>query len=227
VFSSSPKKIKWLTFRFILSLILFLAILFVFVAIIDEIVLEHENGFDQRISNALSSFVSPFMTRLMEAVTFLGSSYFLFPAYVVLIVYYLFRKNLKMILDIAMIGLSSTGILHLFKEIFKRHRPLDPLIRNVTGFSFPSGHSFSSFTFFGLLIYILWKTEIKKLWKIVLSAVLFLCASAIAFSRVYLRVHYPSDVIAGFCLSVIWLTLALWALHQIDIKISAKKLEQE
>ncbi len=214
--ATTNKKAQWITSRFILALLLFLLVLFAFVAITDEIVLEHETGFDQHISQAIFSLQSPFITRLMEMVTFFGSANFLFPAYLVLIIYYLFRKNIKLALDITMMGLSSTGILFLFKEIFKRQRPLDPLIRNVTGFSFPSGHSFSSFTFFGLIIYILWKTRIKKAWKITLTILLFLSAAAIAFSRVYLRVHYPSDVIAGFCLSIIWLMLSLWILHKID-----------
>ena len=216
----ATKKAKWITSRFILALVLFLVILFVFVTITDEIVLEHENGFDQNISQAISVLASPFATRLMEVVTFFGSSYFLFPAYVVLIIYYWYRKNIKLALDITMIGLSSTGILFLFKNIFQRQRPLDPLIRDVTGFSFPSGHSFSSFTFFGLIIYILWKTGIKKMWKILVTIVLFLFAATIAFSRVYLRVHYPSDVVAGFCLSIIWLMLSLWILHKSDKKVS-------
>ena len=212
----TAKKASWITSRFILALLLFVVILFVFVAITDEIVLEHENRFDQNISQAISSLVSPFATKLMEVFTFFGSQVFLFPAYSVLIVYYLYRKNIGLALDITMIGLSSTGILYLFKEIFQRQRPTDPLIRHVTGFSFPSGHSFSSFTFFGLLIYILWTTTgMQKVWRIVSSIILFLFAAAIAFSRVYLRVHYPSDVIAGFCLSMIWLMLSLWILHKI------------
>jgi undecaprenyl-diphosphatase len=214
--SSTTKKAKWVTSRFILALVLFIVILFVFVAITDEIVLEHETGFDQNISHAISLLVSPFTTKLMEVVTFFGSFNFLFPAYLVLIIYYLSRKNIKLALDITMIGLSSTGILFLLKEIFKRQRPLDPLIRNVTGFSFPSGHSFSSFTFFGLIIYILWTTGISKAWKISATILLFLFAAIIAFSRVYLRVHYPSDVVAGFCLSIIWLMLSLWILHKVD-----------
>lgn len=221
--SATTKKATWITSRFILALVLFLAVLFVFVAITDEIVLEHDNGFDQTVSQAISSLVSPFATSVLETVTFFGSANFLFPAYVVLILYYLFRKNMKLALDITMIGLSSTGILFLFKNIFQRQRPLNPLIRNVTGFSFPSGHSFSSFTFFGLIIYILWKTGIRKAWKILITTALFLFASIIAFSRVYLRVHYPSDVVAGFCLSIIWLMLSLWILHKADKATFIKK----
>jgi len=74
----TAKKASWITSRFILALLLFVVILFVFVAITDEIVLEHENGFDQNISQAISSLVSPFATRLMEVFTFFGSQVFLF-----------------------------------------------------------------------------------------------------------------------------------------------------
>ena len=215
------RKATWITGRFIIALVLFLAILFVFVSITDEIVLEHENGFDQKIANAILPLVSPFLTSLMKTITFFGSEMFLFPAYLVLILYYIYRKSNTLALDITMIGLSSTGILFLFKNIFKRHRPLDPLISNVTGFSFPSGHSFSSFTFFGILIYLIWHANISKIWKIIIACTLFVIATTIAFSRVYLRVHYPSDVVAGFCLSLIWLMLSIWILHKADRGIIA------
>jgi len=217
------RKAKWITLRFILALVLFLATLFVFVSIADEIVLEHENGFDQNVSQAILSLVTPFVTRLMKIVTFFGSTSFLFPAYLVLIIYYLLKKKRWLAIDITMIGLSSTGVLFLFKEIFKRHRPLDPLISHVTGFSFPSGHSFSSFTFFGLLIYIIWNTKLRKFWKILIAFFLFLFAAIIAFSRVYLRVHYPSDVVAGFSLSIVWLMISLLILHKADREIASKK----
>ncbi len=214
---SKPGKAEWITLRFIIAAILFLATLFIFVSIADEIVLENNSKFDQIISKKILSFESPAITGIMEVFTFFGSHTFLFPAYIILIVFYFFQKKTRLALDIIMVGLSSTGILFLFKSIFQRTRPLDPLIKDVTGFSFPSGHSFSSFTFFGMMIYIIWQTKIRKGWKILFSVLLFLFASVIAFSRVYLRVHYPSDVIAGFCLSIVWLILSLWILHKIDL----------
>ena len=210
------RKVSWITLRLIIALVLFVATLFVFVSITDEIVLEKEGGFDPAISAAIAPLVSPVTTSLMKSFTFFGSEMFLFPAYVVLIIFYVFRKKGRLALDIGMIGLSSTGILFLFKDIFRRHRPLDPLINNVTGFSYPSGHSFSSFTFFGILIYIIWHANFKKRWKILIAFILVVFAATIAFSRVYLRVHYPSDVVAGFCLSVVWLMISISILHKTD-----------
>jgi undecaprenyl-diphosphatase len=221
--SPPQKKARWITLRLILAVILFLATLTLFVGIADQIVLEHKNNFDQAVSGYIQSFTSAGMTKTMSVVTFFGSANFLFPAYLVLIAFYIIRKKSRIALDITMVGLSSTFILFLFKDIFRRHRPLDPLVSNVTGFSFPSGHSFSSFTFFGLLIYIAWHSDIKRKWKIIISALLVLFAATIAFSRVYLRVHFPSDVVAGFCLSVAWLMLSLAILHQADRGLSRSK----
>ena len=210
------KKAEWITLRLILAVVLFLVTLFSFVAIADEIVIENENKFDLTILTKIDLLVSPERTHLMQEITFFGSANFLFPAYLILLFFYLIRKKAHLALDIAMIGLSSTGILFLLKDIFQRHRPLDPLIRKVSGFSFPSGHSFSSFTFFGILIYITWHANIRKRWKIVIAFFLIVFATIIAFSRVYLRVHFPSDVVAGFCLSVVWLMISIWILHKAD-----------
>ena len=204
--------------RIILAIFLFLLTLFVFVYIANEIVLEKETGFDTAIIHSISSLDSPGATSIMILFTFFGSHIFLFPAYIVLIIGLWIKKNKKLAVYVAAIGLTSTAILFSLKTIFQRHRPLDPLIRNVTGFSFPSGHSFSSFTFYGLIAYILWQTNISKTLKITASILLFLFAATIAFSRVYLQVHFPSDVVAGFCLSVVWLIVSFWILRIIKVE---------
>jgi undecaprenyl-diphosphatase len=198
--------------RIILAIFLFLLTLFIFVYIADEIVLEKETGFDQAVLQAIAPMHSPGATSVMTFFTFFGSHYFLFPAYVVLIVALWIRKNKRSAIDVLAIGLTSTVVLFSLKSIFQRNRPLDPLIRDVTGFSFPSGHSFSSFTFYGLVCYLIWQSNISNGWKISITLLLFLLAATIAFSRVYLQVHFPSDVVAGFCLSIVWLILSFWIL---------------
>ena len=213
------QKAKALTWRLIVAGLLLLS-LFIFWGIADEIVLEHESRFDTFVFQKLSFLTSAFTTRLMLFFTFFGSNIFLLPSYILLILFFLFfKKNRKISLDIVAIGISSTAVLFLMKDIFRRTRPTDPLIKNVTGFSFPSGHSFSAFTFFGILIYIIWKSEIKKHWKYLSSIILILFATSTAFSRVYLHVHYPSDVIAGFCLSMLWLNISFWILNKLKRQV--------
>ena len=193
-----------------------------FVYIADEIVLENETHFDQAIVGAISNYHSGTLTSVMKFVTFFGSQFFLLPSYIILIGYYLIKKRTRLAINVCAIGLTSTAVLFSLKYAFKRTRPLDPLIQHVAGFSFPSGHSFSSFTFYGLLAYIIWQSNISKAWKIFSSLLLFLLAATIAFSRVYLRVHFPSDVVAGFCLSMVWLILSFWIISKVEPRSVSK-----
>jgi len=211
------RKIKGVSIRLIVAIVILLISIGTFYIISDEAVVENESAFDHFIFNQVDPITSPSLTRIMIGITFFGSSYFLFPAYVILSAYYLiFKRNTRVTLNVAAVGLTSAGVLFVIKNIFRRHRPLHPLIQNVNGFSFPSGHSFSAFTFFGLLIYIIWKGNFKKKTKYVLSALFFLFAAAIAFSRVYLHVHFATDAIAGFCLCIIWLTISITLLNKIN-----------
>ncbi|MEO6906050.1 MAG: phosphatase PAP2 family protein [Ginsengibacter sp.] len=200
--------------RIIISIILFLVTLFVFVYIADEMVVEKENYLDTKVLAIVNQHQSPAATHFFETMTFFGSSSFLLPAYCILIIILLVEKRKKTAFDIGLIGASSTVVLQILKEIFKRHRPTDPLLAHVTGFSFPSGHSFSAFTFYALIIYLFWQLKISPLAKAAIALFFFLFAALIAYSRVYLHVHYPSDVVAGFCLSIIWLLLAFYFLRK-------------
>lgn len=207
---------KGISLRFLFVAGIFLLALLLFGFIADEMVLENETQLDQTVFAHLRSITNPSMTKLMVGITFFGSSYFLFPAYIVLILFFLLlKKNRQLSWNIAAVAITSTIILFSLKAIFHRHRPLDPLVQNVNGFSFPSGHSFSSFTLFGLLIYILWNSRMNAALRWVLTVLAFLFACAIAFSRVYLHVHFASDVIAGFCLCIVWLGVSLWLLNKL------------
>jgi len=182
-------------------------------------VLENENTLDVIAFQKLSRITNPSVTKLMLLLTFFGSNYFLLPAYVALVTYFLIFKKRRLSLDIAAVGVTSTIILFSLKAIFHRHRPMDPLIKTVNGFSFPSGHSFCSFTFFGLLIYIVWNHQIKPELRWIATAFFFLFACAIALSRVYLHVHYASDVVAGFCLCIVWLSFSFWIMRRFKQKL--------
>ena len=200
----------------IVFVFLFLVMIAMFWVIADEIVMEHENAFDTFFFNKLQQISSPGTQRIMLFFTFFGSTLFLLPCYIILVVFYLFRRKFWMAILVVAIGLSSTLGLFFLKNLFHRPRPLHELIMNVQGFSFPSGHSFSAFTFFGLITYIIWGMHIKILWQSLSSILLFMLCCMVGLSRIYLHVHYASDVVAGFCLSVIWLTIFLWIFRKIQ-----------
>ena len=210
------QRIRSLSLKQVIVLLFFMACIAIFLLILVKMVIEKETSLDQFAFSALRPVTSPAVTKFMLFITFFGSFNFLLPAYIAVIIFDLYIRDKKLFLYIMMIGITSTGLMFLIKFIVKRLRPEDPLLHAVNGFSFPSGHSFCSFTFFGILIYIVWKdTKLNKLFKWILTCILFLIALTIALSRVYLHVHYASDVIAGFCLSVVWLTFSYWIIKAI------------
>lgn len=214
------QKAKAISLRFLIVAGIFLLSLLLFIVIANEMVLESENTLDFAVFQKLQPITNASMTRAMQFITFFGSNYFLLPAYIIVITYFLvYKKTRKLSLDIAATGITSTIILFSLKAVFHRPRPVDPLIKSVSGFSFPSGHSFSSFTFFGLLIYIVWNQKTTKAVKWANTLFLFFFACAIAFSRVYLHVHYASDVIAGFFLCLVWLSLSFWVIKKYGHKL--------
>ena len=94
----------------------------------------------------------------------------------------------------------------ILKQIYSRPRPEFMLIDEY-GYSFPSGHSMVAMAFYGLFIYILFHVSVNKYLKYILSFLTFSLIVLIGLSRIYLRVHYFSDVIAGFSISVIYLII--------------------
>ena len=167
--------------------------------------------FDERVFSVIHPYTNTGATRLALAITFFGSSAFLLPAYIILIAFLLFIKKLKYdALKLLSIAVTGTVVLILLKSLLQRARPLLPVISKEHGYSFPSGHTFSSVVFYGILVYIAGK-NIKNgfiKWPVVIALVVF--TMAIGFTRIYLRYHYASDVIAGFCLGIMWLLLAKW-----------------
>ncbi len=218
---TTVQKAKGISLRFLVVAGIFLLSLLLFIVIANEMVLENENNLDLVAFQKLREITNPSMTKVMLFFTFFGSNYFLLPAYILLTGYFLlFKKTRRLSLDIAAVGITSTIILFSLKAIFHRHRPLDPLVKTVNGFSFPSGHSFCSFTFFGLLMYILWNHDMNPIVRWIATIFFFLFACAIAFSRVYLHVHYASDVIAGFCLCIVWLGFSFWVMRKFKHSLS-------
>jgi len=204
------------TFRLFIEIMLFLSSLLIFIFLSYMIAGEGEKRFDVLAFQKFDTITSPALTQFMLGVTFFGSILFLLPAFIILIMWFwIFKKNRRLTQDVTAIGITSTAILFSLKAIFQRSRPDDPLLHAVEGFSFPSGHSFLAFTFFGVLIYIIADLKMNHRLKWILGISFFIFASLIAISRIYLKVHFASDVLAGFCLCIVWLTLSFWIMHRI------------
>ncbi|MEP6595411.1 MAG: phosphatase PAP2 family protein [Ginsengibacter sp.] len=224
---STKRILKQLPVGLIILLALFSGALFLFIFIIDEVLREKEELLDNNVFNFLSAHViSPHLTSFMKGVTYFASANFLQVAYVVLILFHLFIKKYKTAIEVAVLGLSGFLVNYFMKLSFHRLRPPHPLIAPLDNFSFPSGHATSGFIFYGLLTYLVWKTNISRLLKYITGTIFILFSLLIGFSRIYLRVHYPSDVAAGFCVGFAWLILTIWLFERFERK-PASSLKQK
>ncbi len=198
------------SFKILAAILLFLISVTIFSLLAHEVVIENEDWFDSTTFTFLKSWSSPFVIRIFELLTFFGSTYFLFSAYIIVIITLLYKRQKKEALDMGILGVTSTILLHGLKAIFSRHRPEFPLLRELKDYSFPSGHAFSSFIFFGALAWLIWKTSIHKKWKWLLALFFISLATVIGISRIVLRYHYASDVVAGLSLGIACILLFLW-----------------
>ncbi|MEO7264222.1 MAG: phosphatase PAP2 family protein [Ferruginibacter sp.] len=204
----------------VLLIVLFSICLVGLFALVDMVFEDKSYAFDNRIFAGIDSFHNSQNTSLMQVITFFGSQYFLLPANILLvIIVFLKEKNKWTAVKIAAIAISSTAIMFLLKSILQRQRPEVPLVVKAHGYSFPSGHTFTSLCFFGMLIYIVYKKINNSILKWMLNGLMILLVLLIGFSRIYLKLHYASDVIAGLCLGTIWLLMAKWLLFKTENKI--------
>ncbi len=165
-------------------------------------------AFDAGVRTGIHSLANPALTRTMKAVTFLGSSLCLVPAGC-LVIWRLVRARRKH--AAALLAISALGgeaLDSILKLLFHRPRPeaFFGIVEPAT-YSFPSGHAVTACSFYIVLAAILSRCVRSKLAKAGLWTFAVVLAAAIGFSRVYLGVHYPSDVIAGYAVAVIWIVL--------------------
>lgn len=207
-------------------LVLFVIALTAFVYITRRVFVLNKNKLDNAVFNYLQNHVSERNNDIMEFFTFLGTHQFLIPANLSLIAYFLFIKKHKWhSIKIPAIALSSLGLMFLLKGLFDRERPAVPLLFEAKGLSFPSGHALMSVTFYGLLIYMIFKSVKNPALKWTLISLLIILIVIIGSSRVYLRVHYATDVIAGYCIGFLWLVFAVWLLNKLE-KHSKQKFDK-
>lgn len=201
----------------------FVSITFLIV-VIRSIFFKDRFDLDQKAFDFLLPFVSDTNTSVIQFFTIFGSHKFLVPAFLLFFAWFFFvSKNKWYLIKFITVAVSNVLLMFGLKTLFNRPRPLIPLLKEVPGLSFPSGHAFMSFTFFGLLIYLVYR-EVKNLWlKWILITLLLGMIFFVGLTRIYLRVHYVSDVLAGYCFGFLSLVIMLWLLHQIE-KYNKKKL---
>lgn len=155
--------------------------------------------------------MSDFITSVSKIITNFGGAIFLLLFSVILL---LVIKNKKIGLAIIVNLLIATTLNLLLKNILQRPRPMEYRLMDETGYSFPSGHSMVSMAFYGFLIYLIYRYIKNKSMKYILISLLCILIIFIGISRIYLGVHYTSDVLAGFLISISYLIIYIKVINR-------------
>ena len=159
--------------------------------------------------------ISDFVTPIAKFITNFGGAIFLI---VLTIVLFIVIKNKKIGVSIFSNLVIVTILNQLLKGILQRPRPTEYRIIEERRYSFPSGHSMISMAFYGYLIYLIYKYVKNKYIKWISIVVLSLLICTIGISRIYLGVHYTSDGLGGFLISISYLVIFISAVNKFIIE---------
>jgi len=162
------------------------------------------NYIDALIHSYLIDIRNNNLTSILLFITNLGGATFLIILSTIL---FIIIKKKKIPLYIFMNLTCAFLTNEITKSIFTRSRPIGINLIDETGFSYPSGHSMVSLSFYGFITYLLLKNCKNNLIKTIIIISSIILISLVGFSRIYLGVHYLSDVIGGFLLATIYLNL--------------------
>ncbi len=184
------------------SIIIMLSVL-LFGYLSDTILDSERVFFDATIMHAVLSLRTPFITQFMMTITDIGS-YGVFYGSIAILFFLFITRHKKEAILFFIIVLMGIGMNVILKGIVQRDRPtLDPLLV-LHDYSFPSGHSMDSFIFFATIAYFSYHFTKNKKISIIVSVLCFILIFLIGISRIYLGVHYPSDVLGGYIAGALW-----------------------
>lgn len=199
------KKYRWIIFG--LSILLFTVIAYL-------VSKNMTTSLDLNIYKVITFSKSNFITSFLKFITIFAGEYIVIS---IIILSFIFIKNKKISLCIFIDGTLIVLINYIIKHIFMRDRPFNLMIIKESGFSFPSGHAMVSLGLYGFFIYLICKSNIEKKYKIIITSLLIILILLIGISRIYLGVHFPTDVIAGYMISLALLSLYTYILEKRNI----------
>lgn len=193
----SGKRVKKLRFKWIAAFVC-IAAFFMIAYHIDAL-----QAKDEAFSVFVAGWRSPVLTIVMKFLSHMaGPSAMIIGSILLSVLIRQQRKWLSIFINLSISIILNLGL----KQMYARPRPaVITALVSETGFSFPSGHSMSAASFYGFIIYLIFQSDLKPAVKRSASAAIMTLIGLIGFSRIYLGVHYLSDVAGGFLVSIVYL----------------------
>lgn len=164
------------------------------------------------IDSAIPEFAyahrNPILTEIMKIISFFGNE-LLVTAVFVFVLLLIVRNKIKDAIIFVTVIFTGFYLNLVLKELYMRPRPeILPLVQELT-YSFPSGHSMNSFIFYSFLSYFIFRSTRNRKIEIIAASISAFLILAVGYSRIYLGVHYPSDVMAGFLAGLFYFSFVL------------------
>lgn len=215
--------LEMLSFSLLLGLGTSIGSLGLFAWLSDEVLEGATRPFDEMTREQVHHLAFPALTTAMISISFLGSTIFLFFATTVIVILFLLRRWRRdaLLFGVTMLGASLLNT--TLKLAFHRQRPAPYFdLSPPNSFSFPSGHALASFCFYAGLAAILTTRIESRSVRTLMWFVATACVILIGFSRIYLGVHYTTDVIAGYSAALIWIVMVRF----VEVQLSRRRLRK-
>lgn len=202
----------------VLAFIIFIAGIKIFVELTEDLKTDILAYIDIKITQYIISFRTPSLTSFFVFVTSVGNRW----GYIIVFVlssslFYFIFKSWRYVVQLMIVLLVAASSNLLLKQIINRARPDADYLVTVKTLSYPSGHAMSAMAFYGFLIYLIYTFNIPKLVKYGIIAFLAMLIVSIGISRIYLGVHFPSDIAGGFIAGFIWVVFCILILNILKI----------
>jgi undecaprenyl-diphosphatase len=170
--------------------------------------------FDTQISDYVASFRTPTLTKYFTIITDVGDVWgYLIAFTLCAVLFYSFFKRWKYTVQLSLILILTLSSNLLLKQLINRARPAAEHLVTVKTLSYPSGHAMTAMAFYGFLIYLIFTFKFSKPLKITIITLLAFLILSIGISRIYLGVHFPSDIVGGFVAGFIWVVFCILVLN--------------
>ncbi|SFR85768.1 phosphatase PAP2 family protein [Maribacter stanieri] len=174
--------------------------------------------YDTTITDYVISYRSPNLTSYFKFMTNVGDVYgYLIVLVIFLLLSLLVFKRWKYVVQATLVLALATVSNMMLKRFIDRARPGIEHLVSVETLSYPSGHAMSAMAFYGFLIFLVTKFKIHKVIKYALIVILMLLILSIGISRIYLGVHFPSDIAGGFIAGFIWVVFCVLVFDVIEL----------
>jgi undecaprenyl-diphosphatase len=177
---------------------------------------------DRQILLAIVSIRNPLLTVIFKTITIAANIEFFLMLMPLLILLFLYKGLIYHIAFLLFALLGSSVLNHLFKIFFVRIRPINFFMLAETGYSFPSAHAMVSLCFYGMLAFIIIQFSEKKAAFVIIPAFALLIV-LIGFSRLYLGLHWPSDIIGGYAAGSVWLIVCISLFNRFKNKMANRR----